>query len=178
LKIYTKRGDGGTTSLGNGESVAKNDRRVAALGDVDELNCTVGVIRSLPAPEIDNTLARVQSLLFDLGSNLANPDRTLPEESIEQFINDLEGEIDSFTTETPPLRNFILPGGSLVAAQLHFARAVCRRAERSVINCRDTESEPMVTIRFLNRLSDWMFAAARWQNQNAGVADVIWRPET
>jgi cob(I)alamin adenosyltransferase len=175
VKIYTRTGDKGETSLFGGSRISKNDPRIEAYGTIDELNSLLGLCRagSLPKP-IDAELDRVQSDLFDIGAYLAAPgsDRfgTVP----ETRIADLERAIDAMESELQPLKTFIVPGGSESAARLHVARTVCRRAERRVIALEDSSSEMQTTIAYLNRLSDLLFVAARRANQIAGVADTPW----
>lgn len=180
-KIYTRTGDDGTTGLFGGPRVRKNAPRVAAYGDVDELNSCLGVTLAGDVHgKLLPLLVQVQHELFDLGGELASPDpdrmktRSLGTAQIER----LEREIDDFSSELPPLRAFILPGGTPLAAQLHIARTVCRRAERSVLSLADAEPQSNVSLPvvYLNRLSDWLFVAARYANFASGVADVAWRP--
>lgn len=180
MRIYTKGGDAGQTGLFGGQRVHKHDLRVTAYGEVDELNAVLGLCRAeaLPA-ELEAQLARVQNELFTLGAELATPEpeqarieipRTQPAwaEAMEPLIDAIDGEV-------PPLRQFILPGGTRAAAQLHVARTVCRRAERAVVElAQSTRVEPPV-IAYLNRLSDWLFMAARLANHRAGLADVAWK---
>jgi len=171
VKIYTKTGDRGTTGLVGGSRLPKNDIRIQAIGDVDELNALIGVARLHSVGEIDEHLGKVQNWLFDLGAELATP----PESKFSNAsIGDgqiafLEQSIDNFTGQLEPLKNFILPGGTPLATALHHARTVCRRAERSVIALNPERCEPLV---FLNRLSDWLFTTARFANREVG--DVIW----
>ena len=180
-KIYTRTGDDGTTGLFGGPRVRKNDARVAAYGDVDELNSFLGAALANDVPEkLGPLLTRVQHELFDLGAELASPD---PERMKTKTLGDLqverlEREIDELSDAVEPLREFILPGGTPCAALLHVARTVCRRAERSVLTL--AEAQPDADLRlpivYLNRLSDWLFVAARFANFAAGAADVAWRP--
>jgi cob(I)alamin adenosyltransferase len=188
MKIYTKTGDDGETGLFGGPRVRKDDLRIEAYGTVDELNAVIGLARShstaavgqenLPT-EIDSLLADIQHALFDLGSQLATPD---PKSRGTNFVSDkqiesLEQAIDRFDSQLPPLKNFILPGGTSAAAWLHLARTVCRRAERYVVTLthRDAEKiEPQILI-YLNRLSDLLFVLARAVNQFAGQPDVPWQ---
>lgn len=180
-KIYTRTGDDGTTGLFGGPRVRKNDLRVAAYGDVDELNSHLGVVLAGELPETLRTmLILIQHELFDLGGELASPDpdrmgtRTLDSSQVER----LERQIDELSEAVPPLRQFVLPGGALAAARLHVARTVCRRAERTLLSLIDSASEQVgkVPLVYLNRLSDWLFAAARFANCSAGVSDVPWHP--
>lgn len=171
MKIYTKTGDKGTTGLVGGSRVSKTDDRIIAIGDVDELNALIGVARTFAGSDHDSNLSLIQNWLFDLGAELATPpDSKFDNSSIsDNHIEFLEQSIDAMTSQVEPLRNFILPGGSPLAAALHHARTVCRRAERSVIVLDLERAEPVT---FLNRLSDWLFTAARFANREAG--DVIW----
>lgn len=179
MKIYTRSGDDGTTSLFGGKRVGKDDARVAAYGTVDELNAVIGVARSLrPDARLDRQLLRIQHELFDCGADLADPLSGTPERPSrirQEQVERLEQEIDRFSAETPPIKSFILPGGTPLAAALHHARTVARRAERQVVRLsRSVEVAPAL-IQYLNRLSDWLFAAARAANAKAGTADVEWR---
>lgn len=180
-KIYTRTGDDGTTGLFGGPRVRKNDPRVAAYGDVDELNSHLGVVLTGELPEtLRSMLTRIQHELFDLGGELASPDpermgtRVLDGSQIER----LEREIDELSNAVPPLRQFVLPGGSLAAARLHVARTVCRRAERILLSLIDSVPGQIgpVPLTYVNRLSDWLFVAARFANFSAGVSDVPWNP--
>ena len=176
-KIYTKTGDDGRTGLLGPGRVPKDDLRIEAYGTVDELNAVLGMARaSGPAAEDDARLARVQEELFVVGSALADPD---PAGAFHAAIGPdyaarLEAEIDALEAELPPLTQFLLPGGTPAAAQLHLARTVCRRAERRVIALgrRPGEHVPADLIVYLNRLSDFLFVLARAVNRRAGVADV------
>jgi cob(I)alamin adenosyltransferase len=177
MNIYTRTGDRGTTGLWGGQRVAKDSLRVAAYGEVDELNAMLGVVRACGVdPSLDEALARVQNELFVVGADLATPgeatriDRTSDEATVQ-----LEHEIDQFETELEPLRQFILPGGSLPSAYLHLARTVCRRAERRVVTLASSEPVNQTVLSYLNRLSDWLFVLARLVNARSGVADVPWK---
>lgn len=181
-KIYTRTGDAGTTALGNGDRVAKHDARVEAYGTSDELNCFVGVARLSATGETDDALSRIQNDLFDLGADLCRPDMDADKDAeypplrmaIAQ-VERLEAEIDVMNAELEPLRSFILPGGTALAAQLHVCRTVARRAERlCVLLAGDTSINP-AAVKYLNRLSDWFFVAARMAN-NSGKDDVLWVP--
>lgn len=180
-KIYTRTGDEGQTSIGDGSRVSKLDPRIVAGGSVDEANCMIG----MAAAECDDEafrapLFRIQQRLFDLGADLTcpwNPDATedhCPRIQQEQ-IQWLEDQIDAATDQLQPLKSFILPGGCRLAATLHLARAVCRRAEIDVLAFQQTTKiNPLVAV-FLNRLSDYLFVAARLAN-NKGIDDVLWKP--
>lgn len=180
MKIYTKTGDSGETALFGGERVPKDHPRVAAYGDVDELNSSLGVVRATaPAFQAD-LLAQIQRDLFAIGGHLATPDpdkvkRALARaEFSDEHITRLEQAIDAATLELAPLRAFILPAGAPAAAALHVARTVCRRAERSVVHLARQAPVPELFIVYLNRLSDLLFTLARLANKEAGVQDVTW----
>lgn len=180
MKLYTKTGDDGTTGLFGGARVPKSSARVAAYGTVDETNAAIGLARAArPAEAIDAVLALVQEDLLVLGAELACAPGSESKLRVEPVggaeIARLERAIDDAVAATPPLRNFILPGGTPAAAALHLARTVCRRAERAVLSLDDTKPRPDVVI-YLNRLSDLLFALARQANVAAGVADVRWSP--
>ncbi len=173
MKIYTRTGDSGETSLLGGSRVAKNDPRIEAYGTIDELSSFLGVARaSWNASPIDGQLAHVQNDLFDIGASLAAVDLSRFAGVKESRITEIEDAIDAMESELAPLANFILPGGSLAAANLHVARTVCRRAERLVVAL-DAAHE--TTVRYLNRLSDYLFVAARFANAKLGIADVEWK---
>ena len=181
-KIYTKTGDAGETALGNGVRVAKHSLRVSAYGTCDEVNATVGLARQHAQGEMDVMLARVSNDLFDLGADLCPPDRHLDEtlsytplRMIAPQTLRLEREIDAMNTKLTPLRSFILPGGSALAAHLHLCRTVCRRAERLVVELASMEDVNPDAVKYLNRLSDWFFVAGRIANDD-GRADVLWVP--
>ena len=180
-KIYTRTGDTGQTALGDGKRVPKYDLRVASYGTVDETNATVGLARQ-HGGAMDATLARISNDLFDLGADLCTPDMendaTAPYprlRMIEAQVDRLEREIDAMNDRLTPLRSFILPGGSALAAQLHLCRTTCRRAERLVVELAAHEPVNPEAIRYLNRLSDWFFVAGRIAN-NDGKDDVLWVP--
>jgi cob(I)alamin adenosyltransferase len=171
LKIYTRTGDGGETSLFGGSRVAKNDPRIEAYGTIDELNSTIGVARaSWPSSSIDKQLDAIQSDLFDIGAHLAAPGNDRFAGVKPRRIEELERAIDAMESELQPLTTFIIPGGSLAAAQLHVARTVCRRAERRVVALEGSEN----TVAYLNRLSDYLFVAARCANRSHSVPDTPW----
>lgn len=181
MKIYTKTGDGGETSLFGGGRVPKDDARVEAYGAVDELNAALGAVRALaPVPEIDGELARIQAELFAVGAELATPVDARARGSLPgvrgEWAEALERQMDRWDAELPPLTAFILPGGTPVAAALHVARSTCRRAERRTVTLAHlTHVDPAVVI-YLNRLSDFLFEAARAANLRAGVAETPWLP--
>lgn len=183
-RIYTRTGDAGTTALSTGERRAKFDLRVASYGTVDETNATVGLARLHTAafPDLDAMLGRIQNDLFDLGADLATPERAEPLgweplRIVAAQVTRLEGEIDTLNADLEPLRSFVLPGGSAAAAALHLSRTVCRRAERMVVELAVDPSETVnpETVKYLNRLSDFFFVAARWVNEK-GRSDVLWVP--
>lgn len=174
-KIYTRTGDDGSTGLGDGSRVAKDARRVAAYGTVDETNAQVGLLRALLTPEhvAQALLTHIQHDLFDLGGELCIPGYTLVK--ADQVVA-LEAGIDALNADLPPLKDFILPGGSLAAAQAHVARTVCRRAEREVVTLAAEEAVNAEARQYLNRLSDYLFVLARALAREAGGSEVLWRP--
>lgn len=181
-RIYTRTGDDGTTALGSGERRPKYDLRIAAYGTVDETNAAIGVVRLHLANmfELDAMLGRIQNDLFDLGADLAVPEREDRPERLRVVatqVERLEREIDSLNSVIAPLTSFVLPGGSAAAAYLHVARTVCRRAEREVVElaARPDEVVAEPVIKYLNRLSDFLFVASRAANGN-GADDVLWVP--
>ncbi len=180
-KIYTKTGDKGETGLLCGGRVRKNDPRIAAYGDVDELNCVIGKAKALTRDAtLSALLKRVQNDLFNLGLSLsaAGP-KGSPEKGIDASeIEFLEKEIDRMEGEIPPLREFILPGGSVLAATLHLARAVCRRAERSLVALAEGKTIGPSALAYLNRLSDFLFVLARWINRREGAAEICWEKKS
>lgn len=178
MKIYTRTGDNGTTGLFSGGRVSKTHLRVETYGTVDELNSVIGVARALsPTAQTAEQLERVQNQLFHLGADLATPLDAKAEWVVRMdaaTVAWLEAGIDSMTNELPPLKNFILPGGSPAAAQIHVARTVCRRAERLAVALAEHEPIGEHVLEYLNRLSDWLFTLARWENQQAGVSEETW----
>lgn len=179
MKIYTKTGDDGSTGLFGGSRVPKHDARVEAYGTVDELNSLLGLAAAEDGNEdIRKLLVPHQSELFNLGAVLASADGKGATALNPDIIAEMEQQIDAFDEELPPLKNFILPGGTKLAALLHLARTVCRRAERNVSRIRVDQPKLAQTIvpglTYLNRLSDWLFTLARVANHRAGVADVPW----
>ncbi|MBJ6759546.1 cob(I)yrinic acid a,c-diamide adenosyltransferase [Myxococcaceae bacterium JPH2] len=183
MKIYTKSGDAGETGLFGGGRVAKDDARVDAYGEVDELNATLGMARgfSLP-PDLDALLQRIQDQLFTVGSVLATPTGTKASSYIPElkasWAEDMEHAIDRFEEELPKMTHFILPGGTQAAAALHLGRTVCRRCERRSVPLVREGDVPASVVVYLNRLSDLLFVMARLANHRAGVPDVKWIPET
>jgi cob(I)alamin adenosyltransferase len=181
-RIYTRTGDAGETGLGNGARVKKYALRVEAYGTVDEVNSTVGLARLHASGDLAAKLAMIQNDLFDLGADLCRPpsdkDATSeypPLRMIDAQVDRLEAEIDAMNTALSPLRSFILPGGTALSAHLHLCRTVCRRAERLVVELAASEPVGEPAVKYLNRLSDWFFVAARVANDN-GAADVLWVP--
>ena len=183
-RIYTRTGDDGTTGLASGPRRRKDDLRVEAYGTVDETNACVGLARLHTAGDaaLDAMLARIQNDLFDLGADLATPDtgEALPYEPLRIVaaqVERLEREIDELNAELAPLKSFVLPGGSPAAAALHLARTVCRRAERLVVSLSRAQGEAVspAAVQYLNRLSDFLFVAARFVNDK-GDRDVLWVP--
>ena len=187
-RIYTRSGDDGTTALGTGERRKKYDPRIAAYGTTDELNAAIGIARLHTAgtPAVDAMLARIQNDLFDLGADLCSPDKGKGQGKgpggarlavTEAQVTRLEQEIDALNDELSPLRSFVLPGGTAAAAYLHLARTVARRAERLMVELADQpgESVSAVAVKYINRLSDFLFVASRCMNHN-GTSDVLWAP--
>ena len=182
-RIYTRSGDAGITSLGNGERRPKFDPRVTAYGSIDETNAAIGLARTFAQgayPDLDLKLRQIQNDLFDLGADLCTPAaepqktqlRILPSQ-----VSRLERDMDELNRDLPPLSSFVLPGGSQAAAGLHVARTICRRAERHIVRLSTTSGEYVNpdAIKFVNRLSDFLFVAARWANAQ-GSLDVLWSP--
>ncbi len=178
MKIYTKTGDAGQTGLIGGARIAKSSQRICAVGDVDELNSSLGLARTHSHKNpLGETLEWLQSRLFDLGAELASPNE---ERKNFRFLRDVDIErlercIDDQTQLLPPLTNFILPGGSAFAANLHHSRSVCRRAERTVLQLHEVEPLRPEALKFLNRLSDWLFVAARTANMAENVQETDWQ---
>jgi cob(I)alamin adenosyltransferase len=175
-RIYTRGGDQGQTSLSDGRRVAKHDPRVAAYGEVDEANATIGIARLHAPPEADMMLARIQNDLFDLGADLATPGEAAGAlRIVEAQVSRLEAEIDRMNAELQPLDSFVLPGGTPAAAYLHLARTVTRRAERAITALAASEPVNPAAIKYVNRLSDHLFVLSRWLNDH-GRGDVLWQP--
>jgi cob(I)alamin adenosyltransferase len=183
-KIYTRTGDDGTTALGTGERRKKYDLRVAAYGTIDETNAAIGVARLYTVGEhsIHSALSRIQNDLFDVGADLATPGKGKGPGGARLTVTAaqvawLESEIDRLNAELAPLRSFILPGGSAAAAYLHLARTICRRAERLIAELADKPDESVTpeVLKYVNRLSDFLFVAARHAN-GKGARDVLWKP--
>lgn len=184
-KIYTRTGDKGTTALGSGERVPKHALRIAAYGTVDETNASIGMVRvhlGDAEPKLDAMLVRIQNDLFDLGADLCVPDRGEkleyePLRVTDAQVKRLEQEIDEMNAELKPLRSFVLPGGTPAAAALHMARTISRRAERLMVELAADASEPVgaAALKYINRLSDYLFVASRFVNHHA-TGDVLWVP--
>jgi cob(I)alamin adenosyltransferase len=183
-KIYTRTGDDGTTALGTGERRKKYDLRIAAYGTVDEVNAAIGIARLHTAGDaaLDAALVRIQNDLFDLGADLCTPGQGKGPGGARLTVTDnqvawLEAEIDRLNSSLSPLRSFVLPGGRAAAAYLHLARTICRRAERLTAELKDKAGEAVTpqVLKYLNRLSDYLFVASRFAN-GKGVGDVLWKP--
>jgi cob(I)alamin adenosyltransferase len=179
MKIYTRTGDDGSTGLLGKGRVQKSAPRVEAYGSVDELNASLGVVRVLDRERwLESEIGAIQSQLFQLGAELATvaPEHLAKLERISDAdITALEGWIDRLDADLPALKNFVLPGGTALAAELHRARTVCRRAERRLIALRQEEAVEPRLVAYLNRLADLLFVMARWCNQRAGVAEIEWQ---
>lgn len=178
-RIYTRGGDGGETSLGDGSRVKKQNLRVATYGTVDETNSIVGLAQLHAQGEADAMLVRIQNDLFDLGADLCTPETGRKAEGalriVDAQVERLEREIDRMNAELQPLTSFILPGGTPASAYLHLARTVARRAERLICELAETEPVNPAAIRYINRVSDHLFVLARWENEK-GLRDVLWVP--
>jgi len=173
-KIYTRTGDDGMTGLGDGARVSKDSMRVEAYGTVDELNSALGVVLTTHLPaDVSSALATIQHELFDLGGELCIPGRETIHEA--QVVR-LEQTLDYLNARLEPLKDFVLPGGGEPGALLHLARTVCRRAERAAVHLAREEAVNPVSLKYLNRLSDLLFVAARYVNTTAGVPEILWRP--
>jgi len=183
-RIYTRTGDDGTTALGSGERRKKYDLRIAAYGTTDQLNAAIGLARlhTAGAPTVDAMLMRIQNDLFDLGADLCSPEKGKGPGGArlavtEAQVTRLEQEIDALNEELAPLRSFVLPGGTAASAHLHLARTICRRAERLIVELADQpeESVSAVAVKYINRLSDFLFVAGRFLNDK-GARDILWVP--
>jgi cob(I)alamin adenosyltransferase len=171
-KIYTRTGDQGTTTLGDGSRVDKDSIRIEVVGTIDELNSVIGMVLSHKTPKpIRKCLSRVQHELFDLGGEVSIPDHVIIDEA---HIKRLEVDLDHFNTDLPHLREFILPGGGRATSVCHLARAVCRRAERCAVSLARTEPLSPQVIAYLNRLSDLLFVVSRVLSRNEGRGEVMW----
>ncbi len=183
MKLYTRTGDDGTTGLVGGKRIGKDDLRIDAYGTVDELNAALGLAEaatSIDEDAMSQLLRLVQADLFAIGSHLASPSGGTANVKLPGFPDPLrlENEIDRAEEQLAPLTNFILPGGSELAARLHVARCICRRAERLCVGLSRSEDVPETVIIYLNRLSDWLFAYARLGNASRSVADIAWRTDS
>ena len=182
-KIYTRRGDDGSTGLFGGPRVRKDDARVAAYGDVDELNSTLGVAREevLSQPDLLALIDSLQSELFTLGAELATPQAESAPKQVPRIetahVQRLEREIDRLTADLPEMKNFILPGGSRPGAVLHLCRTVCRRAERKVVSLAESSEVSPAALAYVNRLSDLLFVMARAANLRSGGREIPWKPQ-
>lgn len=181
MKIYTRTGDTGQTSLLNGKRVPKDSLRIETYGTIDELNSHIGMLRDLLDGNNAELLEDIQVRLFDTGSTLAAGDEATLERFKVPVIHDtdveaLEMAMDTFDADLPTMRNFILPGGHPAISQAHICRTVCRRAERMAIRLAAEEDVPAITIRYLNRLSDLLFMLARWTGHRMNVAEIPWKP--
>jgi len=183
-KIYTRTGDDGTTALGTGERRKKYDLRIAAYGTLDETNAAIGIARlhTADVAALDRSLSRIQNDLFDVGADLCTPHKGKGPRGARLTVTAtqvtwLESEIDRLNAELEPLRSFILPGGFAAAAYLHLARTICRRAERLIAELQDQADESITpeVLKYVNRLSDYLFVAARYANDK-GARDVLWQP--
>ena len=181
-RIYTRTGDAGTTSLGSGERRKKYDLRVEAYGTLDEVNAVIGLVRLHTAgdPVLDSALSRIQNDLFDVEADLCLSEKGPGGSRLtvtDAQVNWIEGEIDRLNADLTPLKSFILPGGTPVASYMHLARTVCRRAERIMVKLRDQPGETVTdaSLKYVNRLSDFLFVAGRYANDN-GARDLLWAP--
>ncbi len=188
MKLYTRTGDDGTTGLFSGTRVSKDHPRIEAYGTVDELNSWLGMVASAcdPARAFEKRLAtivgEIQSRLFDIGADLATPEGAAQESRImrisDEHVSESELWIDEVEAGNAPMKHFVMPGGTEVASRLHVARTVCRRAERLMVSLNHSEPVTPAAIRYVNRISDLLFAAARRVNREAGVADIPWLPSS
>ncbi|MBX7243035.1 MAG: cob(I)yrinic acid a,c-diamide adenosyltransferase [Bacteroidia bacterium] len=178
MKIYTKKGDSGETSLIGGTRVPKHHIRIEAYGTTDELNSCLGLLADYPEMEAQRPFIRqIQSTLFSIGSHLANDSAhfKLPEIE-EKSVQALEASIDEMDKVLPPLTNFVLPGGHPANSTAHIARCICRRAERNVVHLNEIVPVSPIILQYLNRLSDWLFTLSRFISLNAGVEEILWQP--
>ena len=182
MKIYTKTGDNGETGLFRGSRVAKHDPRVEAYGNVDELNAMLGVLLpDVQTTKIRDLLSSIQHELFWIGADLATPPQQHEDSALRitpAMVEQLENQIDQYEGALPTLQQFILPGGSKGGALLHYARTVCRRAERSITKLKSEQQINPEVLRYMNRLSDLLFTLARFENQSAGAVEVPWKKRT
>lgn len=177
--VYTRTGDAGTTSLVDGTRVAKSHPRLQAYGTIDELNSHLGLLRAIQGADHpqDPTLQRVQNLMFNIGGYLASPAADTPAAPhglTPDHITHLEQQIDTLDSQLTPLRQFVLPAGTQAACQAHVSRAVCRRAERAIITLQQAEQVDPIVVRYVNRLSDYLFILARFNNQQAHQPELFW----
>jgi cob(I)alamin adenosyltransferase len=173
-KIYTRTGDDGSTGLADGSRIAKDNLRVEAFGDIDELNSHIGLLLAQELPDnIQTLMTGIQHDLFDLGGEVSIPGRKA---LTEDYVTRLETHLDALNAGLQPLKEFILPGGGAAAAVCHVARTVCRRAERRLVTLAREEDISSPTLHYLNRLSDLLFVVARYVNQQASIADILWQP--
>ena len=177
-KIYTKSGDKGDTALGDGSRVSKDSERVIAYGNVDELNASIGIVKNFASQEMSGILSEIQNDLFDLGADLCVPDENKSQKKLKisnNQVKKLESNIDFMNKTLQPLKSFILPGGSKTASFLHLSRTICRRAERSLVSLKREEKINENALKYLNRLSDWLFVASRLDNQK-NSSEILWEP--
>ena len=177
-KIYTKSGDKGDTALGDGSRVSKDSERVIAYGNVDELNASIGIVKNFASKEISGILSEIQNDLFDLGADLCVPDDNESQKKLKisnNQVKKLESNIDLMNKTLQPLKSFILPGGSKTASFMHLSRTICRRAERSLVSLKRKEKINENALKYLNRLSDWLFVASRLDNQE-NSSEILWEP--
>ena len=177
-KIYTKSGDKGDTALGDGSRVSKDSERVIAYGNVDELNASIGIVKNYASIEMSVILAEIQNDLFDLGADLCVPDKNEKQKKLRisnNQVKKLESNIDAMNKTLQPLKSFILPGGSKTASFMHLSRTICRRAERSLVSLNRKEKINANALKYLNRLSDWLFVASRLDNQE-NSSEILWEP--
>jgi cob(I)alamin adenosyltransferase len=181
LKIYTKTGDTGTTSLVGGTRISKGNLKIESYGTVDELNSWIGVLRDLPANESRKDIFKeIQDRLFTIGADLASESEIVKQKKVPDLFDTdvelLEKAMDEMNEEIPPLRAFVLPGGNIAVSYAHVARTVCRRAERHIIRLTEVEEVNELVIRYLNRLSDYLFVVSRKITQELGTEEVAWKP--
>jgi cob(I)alamin adenosyltransferase len=176
VKIYTRTGDDGSTGIMGSRRLQKFSERIQSIGDLDELNAAIGFARSTAnSPELSEWLRRIQNWIFEAGSELAAPGDARFQSISNSQVAYLEASIDEWTQQLPAIKNFILPGGSNTASTIHLARAICRRAERTVVALSNVETVRSEIIVFLNRLADWLFTAARFANYKSNIEETIWK---
>ena len=177
-KIYTRTGDKGDTALGNGSRGSKDNERVNAYGNVDELNASIGIVKNYASQTMKKILSEIQNDLFDLGADLCVPDEDKSQKKLKiskNQVQKLESNIDIMNETLKPLKSFILPGGSKTASFMHLSRTICRRAERSLVSLNKKERINENALKYLNRLSDWLFVASRLDNQE-NSSEILWEP--